>query len=121
MGRNGPFGEARWTVSKRAGRLPENVKTHKLATYRVKKDAVEKARATVAAFVDEVGRKEGGTARYEVWQHVDDPARFTHYMIFNTPAADKYHATTAWVKKFNDTMAPLYETPPVSSEVRPVP
>lgn len=95
--------------------------THKLATYRVRKGDVDKARALVASFVDEVRRKEGGTAKYEVWQDAVDPARFTHHMVFNTPAAEKYHATTPWAKKFQEAMGPLYDAPPAIVEVTPVP
>lgn len=94
---------------------------HKLTTYRVHKGDVDKARALVAAFVDEVGRKEGGTGKYEAWQDVADPTRFTHHAVFNAPAGEKYHASTPWMKKFNEAMAPLYEAPPQTSEVKPVP
>jgi quinol monooxygenase YgiN len=93
---------------------------HKLARYRVRKDAVPQALAAVEAFVDEVGRKEGGTAYYHAFQETADPTMFTHSMAFRTPSAEKYHQTTPWCKAFVAKLYPLCEKEPEFVEVRPV-
>lgn len=92
----------------------------KIARYEVRKEEVPKALAAVQAFVDEVKRKEGGTARYEVFQHKDDPARFTHLMAFRTPSAEDYHQKTAWCKRFVETLHPLCVEKPAFETVTPI-
>jgi quinol monooxygenase YgiN len=92
----------------------------KFARYEVRKDAVAQAQALVAAFVNEVSRKEGGTAFYKAWQEVEHPTRFVHHMGFRTPTAEEYHRKTAWVKKFVEGLYPLCVQEPVFVEVRPV-
>lgn len=92
----------------------------KFARYRVRSDAVPKALALVRAFVDEVARKEGGTARYDAYQHAEDASRFTHHMAFRTPAAEDYHRKTAWCKRFVEGLYPLCVEEPVFETVVPV-
>lgn len=85
--------------------------------YEVRKDAVAAAVAATTAFVDEVRRKEGGTARYAAFQHKEHPTRFVHTMAFRTPSAEEYHRKTAWAKRFHETLAPLCTTPPASIDL----
>ena len=89
----------------------------RLITYEVRKEALPQALAATRAFVDEVTRKEGGTAAYRVYQHKDPETRFTHYMEFRMPAAEQYHQKTAWRKKFEDAMGPLRTGAPVVADV----
>lgn len=89
----------------------------KLARYQVRKESVAEAVAAVHAFVDEVTRKEGGTAKYEAYQSKADPTRFTHFMTFRTPSAEQYHQKTAWSKAFADKLHPLCVELPVFEEV----
>lgn len=93
----------------------------KLARYQVRKEELPKALAAVKAFVDEVGRKEGGTASYKAYQDKADPTRFTHVMTFRTPSAEQYHQKTAWAKRFAETVHPLCVALPVFDEVVEVP
>lgn len=92
----------------------------KFARYEVRIEAVPQALAAVRAFVDEVRRKEGGTARYEVYQEKAEPTRFTHLMSFRTPSAEQYHQKTAWAKRFSDAIAPLATQPIAYVEVVPL-
>lgn len=92
----------------------------KLATYEVRKEDLPTVLAAVRAFVDEVARKEGGTATYRAYQHKDQPTRFTHFMEFRTPSAEQYHRGTAWVKRFTETLYPLCVHEPVFVDVEPV-
>lgn len=85
--------------------------------YQVRKEGIDAALAATRAFVDEVTRKEGGTAKYEAFQHKDDPTRFTHLMSFRTPSAEDYHRKTAWNKAFLEKLGPLCAQAPVVEEI----
>lgn len=93
---------------------------HKFARFQVKTGKVDEALGLIKDFVDEVGRKEGGTATYTSFQDKDEPTRFTHYMAFRTPSAEEYHRGTAWVKKFVAALYPICEKEPTFTEVVPV-
>ncbi|HVM44578.1 MAG TPA: antibiotic biosynthesis monooxygenase [Candidatus Thermoplasmatota archaeon] len=92
----------------------------KLARYQVRREAVAQAVELTRAFVDEVVRKEGGTAKYEAYQHKDEPTRFVHFMSFRTPSAEQYHQKTAWAKAFHEKLAPLSVAPPAVEEIAPL-
>lgn len=89
----------------------------RIARYEVRKEAVPQVLDAVRAFVDEVARKEGGTARYEAYQEKGEPTRFTHIMAFRTPSAMEYHQKTAWCKRFVEVLYPLCSAPPVFVDV----
>lgn len=89
----------------------------KLARFEVRKDAVDAAVAAIKTFVDEVTRKEGGTASYKSFQEKADPTRFTHHMAFRTPSAESYHQGTPWAKAFTAKLHPLCVEPPTLVEV----
>lgn len=92
----------------------------KLANYEVRKEELPMVLEAVRAFVDEVSRKEGGTAAYRAYQHKDEPTRFTHYMEFRTPSAEEYHRKTAWAKRFTETLYPRCVKEPAFVDVEPV-
>ncbi len=89
----------------------------KFARFEVSTENLDATLKVIRAFVDEVGRKEGGTATYHSFQDVDHPTRFTHFMEFRTPAAESYHQKTAWCKRFVDALYPLCTSPPEFSTV----
>jgi quinol monooxygenase YgiN len=93
---------------------------HRMATFEVRKESLPQALAAIESFLDEVGRKEGGTAAYRSFQHAETPTRFTHYMEFRTPSAADYHRKTAWCKRFVETLYPLCTAEPVTFDVKPV-
>lgn len=93
---------------------------HKLVTFEVRGEALDKALALIRDFVDEVGRKEGGTASYVSLQDMEAPTRFTHYMVFRVPSAEDYHKKTAWHKRFHEQLAPLCTRAPEEQLLRPV-
>lgn len=92
----------------------------KLARFEVRREAIPQALEAIRAYVDEVKRKEGGTARYESYQHADAPTRFTHLMTFRTPSAEDYHRKTAWAKRFAETMGALGAAPPAVETLTPL-
>lgn len=93
---------------------------HRLVTYQVRKDSLPQALALARAFVDEVGRKEGGTASYKAWQDAEEPTRFLHFASFRTPSAEEYHRKTQWHKKFHDALQPLCSQAPRTMPLTPV-
>lgn len=93
---------------------------HKLARFEVRRDKVDEALALIRGLIDEIGRKEGGTASYLSLQDKETPTRFTHYMVFRTPAAEDYHRKTAWMKKFVDALYPMCVEEPSFTTVEPV-
>jgi quinol monooxygenase YgiN len=89
----------------------------KVLRYQVRREAAAAALEATRVFVDEVVRKEGGTAKYEAFQQKDDPARFTHVMTFRTPSAEEYHRKTSWNKAFAEKLAPLLTAPAATEEL----
>jgi quinol monooxygenase YgiN len=90
--------------------------TIKLLRYEVRKESIPLAADAARAFVDEVRRKEGGTARYDAYQEKDS-GRFVHIMQFRVASAEQYHAKTAWHKRFHETIAPMCTSPPQTVEI----
>lgn len=85
---------------------------HRIETFEVRKESVDAAKKAVLAFADEVGRKEGGTARFEALHETDRPTRFTLVMAFRVPSAAQYHDGTAWRKRFREAIGPMCSAPP---------
>lgn len=90
---------------------------HKLARFRVQKDKLADAVATIEEFVDNVARREGGVVMYRSLQDKDDPTRFTHYMIFRTKSAEDNHQKTGWVKAFVAKLYPMCSEAPTFADV----
>lgn len=93
---------------------------HRVLRFEVKREGLADAIAAVQTLVDEVGRKEGGTAVFQAFQDKDAPTRFTLWMAFRVPTALNYHQGTAWQKAFLAKMGPLFVAPPVATELTPI-
>ncbi len=93
---------------------------HRFVHFEVRRDSLDEALTAIRSFVDEVGRKEGGTASYDSFQDDAEPTRFTHYVVFRTPAAEAYHRNTAWNKRFTETVGKLCVAPPMVVNARRV-
>jgi (4S)-4-hydroxy-5-phosphonooxypentane-2,3-dione isomerase len=93
---------------------------HRIETFEVRREHVDAARKLVAAFADEVGRKEGGTASFLALQQADAPTRFVLVMAFRVPSAAQYHDGTAWGKRFRAELAPLCSQPVEARAMEPV-
>ena len=89
----------------------------KLVRYQVRRDAVDAARAAILKFADEVRRKEGATARFDVFQETADPTRFFHVVAFRAAAGEKYHEGTAWRKAWLAAVEPLCLEKPVATAI----
>lgn len=90
---------------------------HRFVRFEVRKDALPQALDAIRAFVDEVGRKEGGTATYRSFHDKAEPTRFTHYAVFRTPSAEQYHRGTPWMKAFMAKLEPLCTQKPSATDV----
>jgi len=93
---------------------------HRLVSFEVRREAVDEARKALAAYADEVGRKEGGTAFFHAYQDKDAPQRFTLVMAFRVASAESYHDGTAWAKRFRETVTPLCVAPMQTRAIQPV-
>lgn len=93
---------------------------HRFLRYEVRREALDDALAATRAFVDEVGRKEGGTASYKAFQDKSHPTRFTHVMSFRVASAQQYHQGTPWMKAYSAKMQPLLAQPFVYEDVTEV-
>lgn len=85
---------------------------HRLLVYEVRKESIPQALALTRVFVDEVGRKEGGTARYVAFHETANPGRFVHQVAFRVASAEDYHLKTQWRKRFLEGIQPLCTSPP---------
>ena len=79
---------------------------HQMVTFEVRREGVDAVRAALAAYADEVKRKEGGTAFFHAYQDEKTPTRFVLLMAFRVASAAQYHEGTAWAKKFREGAAP---------------
>lgn len=91
---------------------------HKFGRFRVKKEKLADAVASIEEFVDNVARREGGVVMYRAFQDKDDPTRFTHYMIFRTKSAEDNHQKTAWMKAFVAALYPLCSEVPTFADLQ---
>lgn len=99
---------------------PAGPMLHRLLTYEVRKESLPQAVALAQAFIDEVTRKEGGTARYVAFQETAQPTRFVHHMTFRVQSAEDYHLKTAWRKRFVEALQPMCSSPPLVTALTPV-
>jgi len=93
---------------------------HRFLRYEVRREGLADALAATRAFVDEVGRKEGGTASYKAFQDKATPTRFTHVMAFRVANAEQYHRGTPWMKAFLAKVQPLCVAPMAYEDVAEV-
>ena len=86
---------------------------NKTASFRVKPDAIEKAKQIIRRFISHVRDNEPETLLYQSWQKADDPAEFIHFMSFTDKIAEEHHRDTAYVEEFVAALYPLCEREPV--------
>jgi quinol monooxygenase YgiN len=85
-----------------------------IARYRVRPEGIPKVRGAIEEFVRYIKAHEPGTRLYEAWQEKDDPTRFAHLFIFESPEANELHGRSAAVKRFESVYRPeLVEGPVV--------
>ena len=76
---------------------------------------VDRAVEAIGQFVAYVKANEPGTETYYSFRDRDEPARFTHFMIFADEAAEQVHANSEAVQRFTSVLYPLC-TEPVAFE-----
>ncbi len=76
------------------------------AEYTVSPEGVEDVKRAIREFVEYVRADEPGTRMYVAWQRRDDPTRFIHLFIFDSPAAQTAHSESAAVGRFEAAYRP---------------
>ena len=77
-----------------------------VAEYQVKPSAIDKVKRAVQDFVHYVEASEPGTLLYSAWQQHKQPARFTHFFVFEDEAAQRTHSRSDAVKQFESVYTP---------------
>ena len=77
-----------------------------LARCEVRPEALETCLTAIHEFVAYVQSREPGALRYEVWQEVERPTRFTHIFVWRDEEANRIHGESAAVKKFAGILYP---------------
>ncbi|MEE9275459.1 MAG: antibiotic biosynthesis monooxygenase [bacterium] len=78
-----------------------------MAPFEVHADKIEEAKAAIREFIGNVRAKEPGTLLYTSLQHKDNPAKFVHFMIFESGDAHRHHRSTPYVDDFVKKLHPL--------------
>ncbi len=60
--------------------------------------------------------KEPGIVRFDVFQQIDDPSRFTLVEIYKTEADPPRHRETAHYNRWKDSVAPMMAEPRTKTE-----
>lgn len=79
---------------------------YKVATFSVRREALETSRQVIEDFVAYVHRHEPGTRLYLSLQNQEDPTRFVHVMSFDDETAEELHRSSEAVKKFTEVLYP---------------
>jgi quinol monooxygenase YgiN len=83
----------------------------KTATFQVRPEGLDRAKAAIRRFVAYVRENEPGTLRYLSLQERDDPTRFLHYFEFRDEKAEDIHSSSQAVQRFTSVLYPLCVRP----------
>ena len=78
-----------------------------MATYRLRTDNLDVAKAAIQNYVEQVHRNERETYSYQCFQSYADPTRFIHLMSFAHEEAEATHASSPFLKKFGEKLFPF--------------
>jgi len=78
---------------------------HYMATYQVKKEALDKVKQDLIDFVGAIKNNEPNTILYTSFHKKDDPLSFIHFMCFENEEAKKFHESADYTKKFMETLS----------------
>jgi quinol monooxygenase YgiN len=99
---------------------------YKVATFSVRREALESSRQVIDGFASYVQRYEPGTRLYLSLQNQEDPTRFVHVMAFDDEAAEQVHRSSEATRKFTEQLYPstvdgvaFQDCQPVGSGVPP--
>jgi quinol monooxygenase YgiN len=88
------------------------------ARWQCRLGAEETVEEALRQFVASVKENEPHTHLYTALQHEADPTRFMTYFIFEDEAAQTFHRSTDWVKRFTEVIYPENVEPVVFTEYR---
>ncbi len=78
-----------------------------MATYRLRPDRVDEAKAAIQEYIEHVKETEPGTFSYHCLQSDVEPTGFIHLMSFTHEEAEATHATSPFLKKFSEKLFPF--------------
>lgn len=85
---------------------------HVFVPYKVRPEAIEKAKTAIVKFITEIRANEPGTLFYKSLQNSDSPTDFVHVMAFSNDEAEQFHKKSAYCREFTDVLYPLCEVMP---------
>lgn len=88
------------------------------AQWQCRPGAESEVEEALRQFVASIRENEPATRVYTALQVADDPTRFMTYFIFEDEAAQSFHRSTDWVKRFTDIIYPENVEPIVFTEYR---
>ena len=86
---------------------------YQTAHYQVNASAVDKVKAAIAEFVENVAANEPGSLMYTAWQQADDATKFVHLFEFADEAAHQAHGSSEAVRQFEAVYRPELVAGPV--------
>ena len=86
------------------------------AQWKCKPDSEEVVKKALREFVAAVKRNEPNTRVYTALQQADETTSFLTYFIFADQAAQAFHRSTDWVKRFTEVIYPENLEPVVFTE-----
>ncbi|MBU1017687.1 antibiotic biosynthesis monooxygenase [Patescibacteria group bacterium] len=78
---------------------------HYMATYQVKKEALDEVRQALIDFVGAVKGNEPNTVLYASFHKKDDPFSFIHFMCFENEGAKHQHESADYTTHFTELLS----------------
>ncbi|MBN2096718.1 antibiotic biosynthesis monooxygenase [Candidatus Peregrinibacteria bacterium] len=78
---------------------------HYMATYQVKKEALDEVKQALIDFVGSVKDNEPNTIFYTSFHKKDDPLSFIHFVCFENEEAKNFHEAADYTKAFMETLS----------------
>lgn len=88
------------------------------AQWQCRPGAESKVEEALRKFVAAVKENEPDTRLYTALQQAEDATSFMTYFIFENEAAQEFHRSTEWVKRFTDVIYPENVAPVVFTQFR---
>lgn len=92
-----------------------------VVTITVKPDKIDEFVTTATATMIEPTQSVPGVIRYELWQDIDEPQRFTIIEEWDSPEAQSAHLASEWLQPVIAGLQPYAEEPFSMQQLRRTP